>query len=202
MKVSAALAAGLLALTACQPAASPEPEGQPPEQATPAPETAAPVETAAAGCEADATTSWTANGSTFNVNARTDGPSCEKSVVFLTIRAADGAPVYVWSGQPSYLFGLSYATDATEMKAALAEWIVSTGPESTSTLPPWEETEGQPKRAEFPFMAPEWMDKAGYSELKAGNFPMYCFPQGMESLQCIALRDGMAEEVGLQLFPG
>ena len=92
------------------------------------------------------------------------------------------------------------------MKAALADWIdQGTELDTTATLPPWEETEGQPKRAEFPFMPVEGMDKAAYEQLRKDKLPTLCFPQGIESAQCLALRnDGVAtlEDIGLQLFPG
>ena len=127
----------------------------------------------------------------------------------LVIRQREGTPIYTWSGLTDYLFGLRDAADPAAMKEALSDWI-SQGPEvdTTATLPPWEETEGQPKRAEFPFMPAEGYDKAAWDALKAEKLEMFCFPQGMESQNCAVLRRGTAdqpasiEEIGLQLFPG
>lgn len=198
MKIIIALAASMAVLAACQPASGPAPD-QPPVAP---PATSADAATPSSGCNASASANWSAAGAPYNVSARADGPDCEKAIATLIIRSADGTPGYVWSGLTQELFGLSYATTQAEMTTALGEWIAPTGPETTGELPPWEETEGQPKRAEFPFMPVEWMDRQGYEALKGENAPMYCFPQGMESLQCIALRDGHFEDIGLQLFPG
>jgi hypothetical protein len=95
------------------------------------------------------------------------------------------------------------------MTTALQEWIGPDNlpPDLTGALPPWEETEGQPKRAEFPFMPADGMDKATYEDLRKQNLHMLCYPQGMESQLCLALHRGdgapaMVEEIGLQLFPG
>ena len=53
--------------------------------------------------------------------------------------------------------GLRDAVDPEAMKTALSEWIFQPAePDTTATLPAWEETEGQPKRAEFPFMPEKW----------------------------------------------
>jgi hypothetical protein len=137
------------------------------------------------------------------VEAWTYGPGCDAAVVTLAIYARDGYPIYAWAGATQYLFGLKDAKDPAAMQEALTEWMGPDNlpPDMTGTLPPWEETEGQPKRAEFPFMPN--MEKDAYEELRKANLHMLCFPQGGESLQCLALHEGpMVEEIGLQLFPG
>ena len=204
MKFRLAVATAALTLAACQPSAPPA------EPVKPA-DAAAPVEQAAAtGCDVSSEIQWGPIGPSdhpsYRVEAWTHGSICEASVVTLAVFARDGFPIYTWTGQSQYLFGLQDAKDAAAMKAALADWIdQGTELETTATLPPWEETEGQPKRAEFPFMPVEGMDKAAYEQLRKDKLPTLCFPQGIESAQCLALRnDGGAtlEDIGLQLFPG
>jgi len=207
MKFRLAVAAAAFALAACQPSAPP---AEPAKAANPA--AAAPTEQAATtGCDVSAETQWGPIGPTdhpaYRIEAWTHGGICEASVVTLAVFARDGFPIYTWSAQSQYLFGLQDAKDAAAMKAALSEWIdQGTELETTATLPPWEETEGQPKRAEFPFMPADGMDKATYEQLRKDKLPTLCFPQGIESAQCLALRsDGggaTLEEIGLQLFPG
>ena len=204
MKFRLAVATAALTLAACQPSAPPA------EPVKPA-DAAAPVEQAAAtGCDVSSEIQWGPIGPSdhpsYRVEAWTHGSICEASVVTLAVFARDGFPIYTWTGQAQFLFGLQDAKDSAAMKAALADWIdQGTELDTTATLPPWEETEGQPKRAEFPFMPVEGMDKAAYEQLRKDKLPTLCFPQGIESAQCLALRnDGVAtlEDIGLQLFPG
>lgn len=206
MSLRLTLAASLFALAACQPSTTPAPESAAPP--APAGETAAAAPVG--GCDVSVQAPWI-NEETrrYFVEAHVLGPSCEQGVAILVIRQREGTPIYTWSGLTTYLFGLRDAADPAAMEKALAEWI-SQGPEieTTATLSAWEETEGQPGRAEFPFMPEEWFDKAAWDALKAENLEMFCFPQGIESLQCAVLRKGDAtqgpqmEKIGLQLFPG
>jgi hypothetical protein len=198
------LAASALALAACQPKEQQAAGGAPPA-ATPA--------DASAGCNVHVEKDWI-NQETplrrYTSEASTMGPTCAQAVVTLAIRARDGTPVFSWSGLTSYLFGLNEAKDAIAMKGALNDWIdQGAGPgDTTDTLPEWETTEGQPKRAEFPFMPEGWFDKAAWDALRKEKLNMFCFPQGMESSNCAVLRPGAdgqpetMESIGLQLFPG
>lgn len=205
MRTHLVIAASVLALAACQPTAT--------ETAKPA-TPATPVESASteAGCNVTVSKPWIDQESPvrrYTAEASILGPSCAQGVAVLVIRQREGTPIYTWVGQVDYLFGLRDAADPAAMKAALLEWIdQGDEPEKTGTLPAWEETEGQPKRAEFPFMPIEGTDKATWDQLKKDNLEMFCFPQGMESSNCAVLRPGedgvppSMEEIGLQLFPG
>jgi hypothetical protein len=196
MPLRLALAASLLALAACQPVTPP------------APEASAPAESASAnGCEARTQKPWgpigPSDGPSNRVAAWTSGPGCDAAVVTLAVYARDGYPIYAWAGATQYLFGLRDAKDPAAMQSALNEWLGSDGlpPDLTGTLPPWEQTDGQAQQSEFPFMPN--MEKAAYDDLRQQNLPMLCFPQGIESLNCLALHEGpMIEEIGIQLFPG
>jgi hypothetical protein len=206
MKLRLALAVSLFALAACQPSTPPASESA--ATATPPAEvaTAAP----AGACDVSVSAPWIKqDAQSYAVEALVFGPTCKQGVAMLVVRDGAGTPVYTWSGLTDYLFGLRDAADPEAMKTALAEWIFQpTEPDTTATLPAWEETEGQPRRAEFPFMPESWFDKAAWDALKAEALPMFCFPQGIESQQCAVLRKGdgaqppVMEEIGLQLFPG
>jgi hypothetical protein len=203
---SSLLALGIATLSACQPPAT--------ETAKPG-EAAPPAETAAAetGCNVHVEKAWIDQETPvrrYTSEASVIGPTCQQGVAVLVIRQREGTPIYTWSGLVDYLFGLRDAADPAAMKTALNDWINQGNPaeNTTATLPPWEETEGQPKRAEFPFMPAEGIDKAAWDQLKKDNLDMFCFPQGMESNSCAVLRPGTdgaptsMEEIGLQLFPG
>ncbi len=193
-----AIASAFFLLTACQPQT-------PPAATAPATETAA-AAAAADGCAARVEKAWGANG--YRVKAWTSGDTCEAAVVTLAVYGSDNLPIYAWAGSTQFLFSLNDAKTPEMMQTGLNEWA---GPNNlpadlTGTLPPWEETEGQPKRAEFPFMPN--MEKDAYEALRKENINMFCYPQGMESQLCLALHPseggapGMVEEIGLQLFPG
>ena len=206
MKLQLAFAIGLLALAACQPASPPSGA----EAKASLGEAAA--DDAVAGCTVSVEAPWIDTETPMRryiAEAHVLGPSCEQGVALLVIRQREGTPIYTWSGLADFIFGLADANDPQAMKAALADWI-SQGDQvdTTASLPAWEETEGQPRRAEFPFMPESWFDKAAWEALKAENAEMFCFPQGMESSRCAVLRPGdgtvptQMEEIGLQLFPG
>jgi hypothetical protein len=210
MIIRIALAASLLALAACQPAAAPTPDAAQPAGAE-APATQQP-ETAAANCDLTVERAWGPIGPSdhpsYRVKVWTTGAVCEASVVTLAVFARDGFPIYTWAGAAQYLFALRDAKNPTEMATALNEWIGPDNqpPELTGTLPPWEETDGQAKQTEFPFMPN--MEKEAYEELRKANHHMLCYPQGIESSLCLALWQGqdgappMIEEIGLWRFPG
>lgn len=201
MTLRLALAASLITLAACQPAAPPSSQAA----ATP------PVETAtgdapATGCAATAEAMWGPIGPSdhpsYRIEAYANGGICEAAVVTLAIRARDGFPIYAWAGAAQHLFGLADQPDNAAMNKALAEWIGSGGIATSDALPPWNQTDGQPNQAEFAFMPAQWIDEKTWEATRAEKLHTFCFPQGMESLNCLVLRDGQVEEIGLQLFPG
>ncbi len=173
---------------------------------------AAPTETpdAKGGCDVKFETPWTAktggptDNRSFAIEASTFGPRCESAAVLLVIRGLDAYPVYTWSGVTAQVFGLADAHEAGAMKTALKAWTdqASTQYATTGDLPVWEETSGQSKQTDFPFMPGDGMNREAWDELRKGKHDVFCFPQGMESLQCLALRESQLEPIGLQLFPG
>ena len=187
-----------LAVAACEPQDSKPGEAVAPPFAT--------ADTKTAGCAVHVEKDWINEENPlrrYTSEAQTLGPICRQAVAVLIIRAREGSPIYTWSGEVKHLFGLTDAPDAAAMKSALEEWITQSGMlATTASLPAWEETEGQPQRAEFPFMPESWIDRETWDSLRAEELDVFCFPQGSESLRCADLRDGRMEEIGLQLFPG
>jgi hypothetical protein len=203
------LAPGLLALglAGCEPQAARKIAQVATPSVAPPASTASVTPAANAGCDAHVETSWIDQETPlrrYTAEATALGSVCGNAVALVVIRAREGSPIYTWSGAARDIFGLKDATDAATMKAALADWIDqknSTLPTSDK-LPPWERTDGQPKREEFPFHPAADLDKAGWDELRKAKLDVFCFPQGSESLNCAALRDGEMEDIGLQQFPG
>lgn len=156
-------------------------------------------------CAAMAEKAWIQrDGGNFIAQASANGPTCDKAVALLVVRDAQQTPVFTWAGPASHIFGLKDATNGLAMRAALLAWIDQSNSSLATTghLPPWEETEGQAKRAEFPFHPEAWFDAAAWEALRQEKLDLFCFPQGGESLDCAALRDGRLETVGIQQFPG
>jgi len=211
MKLSLAIAASVFALGACQPAATPAPETAPPADVA-ASNAPGPQQQAADGCAVTVDRAWGPIGPSdhpsYRVKVWTTGAVCESSVVTLAIFARDGFPIYTWAGAAQYLFALRDAKTPAEMTTAMEEWIGPDNqpPELTGTLPAWEETDGQAKQTEFPFMPN--MERAEYDDLRKQNLHMLCYPQGIESSLCLALWPGedgapaMIQETGLWRFPG
>ncbi|WP_300528390.1 hypothetical protein [Maricaulis sp.] len=112
------------------------------------------------------------------------------------ILGGDGEPLYTFSAPVEHVAVLAWAESDDALFAAFAEWA-DHDPRWTSTaaLPPFDQ------QAEFPFY-PGTADQAVYDAWRAGDYPMDCFIQGMESQMCVAMIDGEAVEMGVQSFPG
>jgi len=126
-------------------------------------------------------------------------------VALLVIRDAAGEPLMAAAYPASNLFGFQEADSLGALQTALRDWIALDGsPMRTSAdLPSWAMGAEQPESGEFPFYPAEgYAERAAFEELRGQAVPIYCYPQGMESLACLALREGQLESVGLQTFPG
>lgn len=158
------------------------------------------------GCDARATAQWsTAADASASVEAITTGPDCARAVATLIIRNGSGEPIYSATHIPSQVMTLAPASTPQAMQAALAEWIDPAGNttmQTSSALPEWPANADSPQNGEFPFYRAEGYTRELYNEVRSANVPLYCYVQGMESLNCLALRDGALETVGVQSFPG
>jgi hypothetical protein len=191
----------VLGLGACQPqglkiaeVAKDAPQGAPAIAAKPA----------AASCDAKGHATWSA-GEAYSVDSLTLGATCEKGVALLVVSDKDGAPIFTWSGRVTDIFDLMEAKDATAMAPALTKWIDQS--ESTLTasdkLPDWKKGDKNPGQGdEFPFMPASGIDRETYLGIRRSKLHVFCFTQGHESMDCLYLRDGVLEELGLQTFPG
>lgn len=207
MKSTFAFSLLALALAGCGPQTGQKADQVATPSVSPAAPTAGDTPAAAAGCEAHVETTWIDQETPirrYTAEATATGSACENAVAVVVVRAREGSPIYTWSGPVRDIFGLKDATDAAAMTAALGDWIDQKNStiHTTGDLPAWETTDGQPRREEFPFHPAAGLDKAAWDALRNAKLDVFCFPQGSESLNCAALRDGQMEEIGLQQFPG
>ncbi len=158
------------------------------------------------GCDARATATWnTPADPNASIEAITTGPDCARAVATLIIRNGSGAPIYSETHIPSQVMTLAEASAPAAMQTALQEWIDPAGNttmQSSSALPEWPANADGPQNGEFPFYPAKGSTRETYDAVRDANVPMYCYVQGMESLNCLALRDGALESVGVQSFPG
>jgi hypothetical protein len=179
------LTVGALALAACSPA----------EEA----------DNLVTSCDARAANTWTASDAQYSVEATSAGPDCARAVATFVVRDASGAPLYAEAYLAQHVMVLSDVSDAAAMETALREWTNpanSTTMATTSALPDWPARASGPENGEFPFYADESVDRDTYLGLRQADVPLLCFVQGMESLACLALRNGQLEKIGVQTFPG
>lgn len=164
------------------------------------------TQSAEAGCALSVSTPWRPlSGTEFSVEAGTLGADCAKAVATLVIRNVQGDVLWAEAFDATHIMVLAPAHDADAMRTALAEWISpdsNTTMQTTSALPEWPAHADSPQNGEFPFYPAEGMTREEYTQIRAANAPLYCYVQGMESLNCLALRDGALQSVGLQTFPG
>lgn len=161
---------------------------------------------AAAGpCVAAASRDWAPEGGPpFKVEATSAGPDCQHAVATITIRNAANDIYWVEAYPASQVMSLAAARTLDEMQAALLDWTDSANSTivTSSALPDWPANTDGPENGEFPFYIAEGMDRGQYMSIRQQNVPVFCYVQGMESLNCLAYLDGGLTVVGIQSFPG
>lgn len=211
------LSVSTFALMACTPEVTPEPDPAPepaaepavqPQEtavAEPAPEpdvAAAPAPAADVDlCSLDISVSWELEDvAPLTQRATTRCAQQGEVLITRTIYDAGGQELYRADYVTQHIMTLSpdsgFVTSPAELPGAIEDWLsVGPGRSRTSELPPYQDT------AEFPFMS--GADGVNEHEAwRAGDYPMQCYVQGMESMNCVALVDGEIVELGYQLFPG
>lgn len=158
------------------------------------------AEVTSAGCAARG--AWSAADGAYSAEATTSGPDCARAVAMIVIRDRSGAPIYSAAHVTEYVMSLASVQDAAAMQSALNEWVTPSDPQTTGGLPAWPANAVQPGSGEFPFYVNDGIDRAEYERIRAADGPLFCYVQGMESLDCVALQQGSAVSVGLQTFPG
>lgn len=158
------------------------------------------------GCDARAVATWnTPADANASAEAITTGPDCARAVATLIIRNGSGEPIYSETHIPSQVMVLAQASTPAAMQTALQEWVdpaSNTTMQTSSALPEWPANADSPQNGEFPFYPAEGVTRDLYNQVRDANVPLYCYVQGMESSNCLALRDGALESVGVQSFPG
>ena len=156
------------------------------------------------GCDTRATSQWVAGDATYSIEATTQGPDGDRAVATIVIRDSSGVPDFAEVHVAGQVMVLAGAADPAAMQTALAEWIDPTrgGFQTSSELPDWPANAEAPASGEFPFYVGDGVDRATYLDIRGRNVPMFCFVQGMESLNCLAREEGGLAHVGVQAFPG
>jgi hypothetical protein len=160
-----------------------------------------------ANCNAQSEKAWVVDPQhIYKADATTMGPSCDKAVVVLAVRASDGTPLIAWSSKVSDVFGLHDVEDVNTMKPALDSWIdqAETPFKTTAEMPEWAAGRDAPGPAgeEFPFHVDNAFDREAWEALRKEKAPVFTFAQGLESEAVYALRNGQMDLVGLKQFPG
>ncbi|MBL8545870.1 MAG: hypothetical protein JNL81_05360 [Hyphomonadaceae bacterium] len=158
------------------------------------------------GCDARGVATWnTPADPNASIEAITTGPDCARAVATLIIRNGSGEPIYSETHIPSQVMTLAQAGTPAAMQTALQEWVdpaSNTTMQASSALPEWPANADGPQSGEFPFYPAEGSTREIYNAVRGADAPMYCYVQGMESLNCLVLQDGALESVGVQSFPG
>jgi len=159
---------------------------------------------ASAGCDAVFEGTWkTGATGDYTVEAFTRGPTCDRSVAVIVLRDPAGDIVHQEALPAGFVATLAGRAGADEMTAALAEWA---DPERSAykrahDLPKWpkgaDATEG-----DFPFMPEDGIDRDAYEAIRKADGPVSCYVQGMESMTCLGIVDGVLQPLGVQMFPG
>ena len=171
-----------------------------------APQTDIGAETNAAdGCAVSVTTPWRPlSGVEFKTTATTIGATCAEATATLRISYGADQTLYSQDFPTAQVMVLAPAQDNAEMETALTEWLDQSRNvmPTTAQLPPWPAGAAQPAAGEFPFYPEEGVTQAAYEAWRRTGAPMFCFVQGMESMACLAWRDGAMTKIGVQSFPG
>lgn len=182
------------------------PQAQKPTDASTGPSAQAP---ATSGCSAETVIDWApVSGPPMQIAARASGPSCDTGMASIAITDAAGKSLFAGEFDIAPMTTTVFAEAKTPetLKAALQRWIDPTDQmmATTQQLPDWASGADAPQSGEFPFYPAEGTTRDAYARLRARALPMFCFVQGGESMQCLALdkATGALIDVGLQTFPG
>lgn len=160
---------------------------------------------AASGCTASVSKAWTpVKGRAYRLEAFSNGPNCALAVVTLAVRAPDGTALWVDAAPAAHLMTFAEVKTLKQMATALNDWLPQAHMfKTTAELPEWKTGEDAPKSGEFQFIPDAAVDREYYEQTRAGQQPVFCYVQGMESMSCVALsKDGQMTKIGVQTFPG
>ncbi|HCK85027.1 MAG TPA: hypothetical protein DHW63_11085 [Hyphomonadaceae bacterium] len=152
-----------------------------------------PQSTSRGGCDLSATheITWSNPDAPDTVTARADGPSCRQAAITLTIRNAQGDPLWAFASSHYAMTAGDGAlpADAPEVTEAsmtefLANWADVTM-QSSGELPEWRE--GEPALRGETFSYHTTFEREAYEMLRGRDLPMACYAGGAETSQCLAI---------------
>ena len=157
------------------------------------PPRAATQSAAAAECVRTATrdVTWSDASAPDKVTARAEGPTCAQVVVQLTIRNANGDPL--WTVASTYydmtIGGHSDAPAAVtpdQVDRFLASWVDVTINHS-GELPEWREGEANLSASANGLSYNTSLDREMYEGLRQRNLPQLCFAAAADASQCMVM---------------
>ncbi len=134
---------------------------------------------------------WSNPGAPDVVTARAEGPSCVQAIVTLSIRNAQGDPLWAFAAThfamqagDGALPEAAPAVSDEVMDAFLANWANITIQKSTA-LPQWRE--GEPRLTGETFSYHTGFDREAYEMLRTRDLPMACYAGGVETVACLVI---------------
>ena len=159
----------------------------------------------AGGCKLGVTKSWQPSfgGRAWLSEAYVNGPQCKGGVGTIVLRAPNGKVVWVDAMPTDDLFVFDQAKSGNKMGPAAVDWLTQSHSfKTTADFPAWKKGADSPVAGEFPFYPDDSVDQATYEDIRAKKQAVFCYVQGMESINCLALVDGDLDSIGVQTFPG
>lgn len=149
-----------------------------------------PDETLAAaepGCEhiATAQTPFTAPDAADNVEARAFGPDCRSVFVTLTLRRADGKPLWIWATEKPWLQAAPQGdADGAVAVEQFVNELVKVRVDTTAQLPEWPRRETAFADSLGAFLATPF-ERDQYLDIRNRAAPRLCFASGVARSQCV-----------------
>lgn len=139
----------------------------------------------------------------LRIEARSSGPTCATAEIVLSIQNGAGRILHRDEFNADHVAALYDATTPAKMRAALRTWIdPRLETRFHANLPNWRRGQAEPDAREFPFLPADGMTRDRYMSIKTNRTPVYCYIQGIESINCVVLQGGALVPFGVQTFPG
>jgi hypothetical protein len=154
----------------------------------PAPETAPVAPLAETGCDhaVTQTIAFTAPDAADTVEARALGPDCRNVFVLVTVRRADGKPLWVWATEKPWLRLADSASDPTGANGVqtFLNDLVKVRIDTTAQLPEWPQRTTAFADSLGAFLATPFQ-RDQYLDIRARAAPRLCLATGIAHSQCI-----------------
>jgi hypothetical protein len=146
-----------------------------------------------AGCSRSARheIAWSNAGARDVVAAYAEGPTCAQAIVTLSIRNAEGDPLWAFASThlamqagDGALPEAATAVSAEKMDAFLANWA-NLSVQKSSTLPQWRDGDATLTAETFSYHTD--FDRAAYEMLRTRDLAMACYAAGVETVACLVV---------------